>query len=157
QVVQSIQEVAGTIEVQGKNTAESAVAIGEVTVGIQQISGSISSVADAASETMNQANMGNEYIQKVIEQMSNIDDASSDTIQVMQKLEARSHEIEKIIDVITGIAGQTNLLALNAAIEAARAGEHGKGFAVVSNEVRKLAEQSNESANQIVELVKIIQ
>ncbi|WP_232019951.1 methyl-accepting chemotaxis protein [Ureibacillus thermosphaericus] len=84
-------------------------------------------------------------------------DASSDTLEVMKNLEQNSNYIGKIIDVITEIASQINLLALNAAIEAARAGEHGKGFAVVADEVRKLAEQSKSSADQIVEIIHIIQ
>lgn len=156
-VVSSIQEVASTIEVQGKNTEESAQSIAEITNGIQQVTGSINIVAEAANETMIQANKGNTYIQKVVGQVENIYQTSTDTIQVMKKLENRSIEIGKIIDVITDIASQTNLLALNAAIEAARAGEHGKGFSVVADEVRKLAEQSSQSANQIIDLIKLIQ
>ncbi|MGG1068873.1 methyl-accepting chemotaxis protein [Priestia megaterium] len=76
---------------------------------------------------------------------------------VIHQLKERSAEINDIMSVISGIAAQTNLLALNAAIEAARAGEHGKGFAVVAAEVRKLAEQSNQSAEQVARLIQHIQ
>ncbi len=157
QVVLSIQEVAKTIEIQGKNTTESAEAIHDITRGMHYIADSISSVAENANVMMAQANLGNTHIQKVVGQVKNIHDASSDTLEVMKNLEQNSNYIGKIIDVITEIASQINLLALNAAIEAARAGEHGKGFAVVADEVRKLAEQSKSSADQIVEIIHIIQ
>lgn len=85
-----------------------------------------------------------------------INDATTSVNDLVQKLSKQTEEIEHITKVITEITEQTNLLALNAAIEAARAEEHGKGFAVVAEEVRKLAEQSNGSAGQIVELTKEI-
>ena len=75
----------------------------------------------------------------------------------MATLGDRSQEVGQIVDTISGIAGQTNLLALNAAIEAARAGEQGRGFAVVAEEVRKLAEQSQEAAKHIADLISHIQ
>lgn len=89
--------------------------------------------------------------------MAAISQSVSRSAQVVTTLGARSQEIGQIIDTISGIASQTNLLALNAAIEAARAGEQGRGFAVVAEEVRKLAEQSQEAAKKIAQLIGEIQ
>jgi methyl-accepting chemotaxis protein len=86
--------------------------------------------------------------------MNKIDESVKKTSALMHELNERSVEIRHIVDIISDIANQTNLLALNASIEAARAGEHGKGFAVVAHEVRKLAEKSKESSDQIAELLQ---
>lgn len=93
----------------------------------------------------------------VIAKMFAIQSEVKESGEALNHLAARVEEIGKIVEVITGIAAQTNLLALNAAIEAARAGEHGRGFAVVAEEVRKLAENSHQSASEIIGLVRVIQ
>jgi methyl-accepting chemotaxis protein len=104
-----------------------------------------------------QAEDGSKLIQKLLQQMSHINQSVEDSHSSVKILHDRSQAIDQIVQVITSIATQTNLLALNAGIEAARAGEMGRGFAVVAGEVRKLAEQSEESTRQIGELIQEIQ
>lgn len=156
-IVQAIEHVAGSIEQQEKNTVDSAASIEQITVGIQQVATAIYEVAQTAHETSEQAQAGQAYVTSTVEQMSIIHGAATETIQMMRNLEKRSNDIGSVVSVITEIADQTNLLALNASIEAARAGSHGKGFQVVAEEVRKLADESLNSVQQIARNVQHIQ
>lgn len=153
----SIQEVAEGAETQEKGAAETSIAINELSIGIQQIAETTSDISELALETNQGASRGFEALKKVIEQMDTIDHSVNRSASVVQELGESSNQIGNIIEVITMIADQTNLLALNAAIEAARAGEYGRGFSVVAEEVRTLAEKSKESADQITTLIHKIQ
>ena len=114
-------------------------------------------VASNSAKAADMATTGDKEVSSSVNQIKNVAETVNMTAQLVNKLGERSQEIGAIVDAISGIADQTNLLALNAAIEAARAGEHGRGFAVVAEEVRKLAEQSGQAAQQISTLIGAIQ
>ncbi|MHB8984235.1 MAG: methyl-accepting chemotaxis protein, partial [Carboxydocellales bacterium] len=117
----------------------------------------INTVSGLSSEAQRVSGEGKENLGKIYDAMEHIRAVINSSGQVVQELGKKGDEIGQIIQVIDGIAGQTNLLALNAAIEAARAGEHGKGFAVVADEVRKLAERSSTATKEIGSLIQSIQ
>lgn len=157
QIAGSIMKVAGlsTDQVGAVNAASSVVE--EMSAGIEETAATVTMTADQTSKAVEVAQTGNQSINDAVTQMNNIEKTVNTSAGMVAKLGERSKEIGQIVDTIAGIAGQTNLLALNAAIEAARAGEQGKGFAVVAEEVRKLAEQSQEAAKQIGTLITEIQ
>ena len=156
-VAQSITEVAEASHGQMDSVAEAKHQVHAFTRGLSDAASAIENVADDIEHTSQKAEEGNQLVVATVDQMNAIADTVVSSSEVVAKLGERSKEIGNIVEVISGISGQTNLLALNAAIEAARAGEHGHGFAVVAEEVRKLAEESQNASKQIGDLIRAIQ
>lgn len=140
-----------------KRAEEGTIGVNQAVDGLNQIAAASQGVNEQTIHTLEAANGGLETVRLAEKRMQEIRHANELTQQMVNRLSNQSLEIEKITRSITAITEQTNLLALNAAIEAARAGEHGKGFAVVAAEVRKLAEESKQSAIQIQTVVRDIQ
>lgn len=157
QVAATIGEIAQGAVQQVHTVDETVAVVAGMSAGIEQIAVSADAMSEAAAKTSSAANNGDGAVAAAMQQMEYIESAVASSAEVVAKLGERSQEIGQIVDTISGIAGQTNLLALNAAIEAARAGEQGRGFSVVAEEVRKLAEQSHASAEQIALLISEIQ
>lgn len=152
-VAQSISSVVQASE-QQRGAVDAAVAtVDSISSAIAQIAVHAGEAAEFTGQTTTAADNGRQSADSAVAQMKSIERTVIETAAVVGKLGERSKEIGQIVETIAGIAGQTNLLALNAAIEAARAGEQGRGFAVVAEEVRKLAEQSEQSARQIAGLI----
>jgi len=165
---EQLAQVAGQVSTSVTSTAQGVgdqvivvdralVLVEKIASGAQEEAIKTGNVIDITAKAVSAAAEGNHAVESAISQMNSIRQTVDNSAQVVAELGEQSKEIGQIVETISGIAGQTNLLALNAAIEAARAGEQGRGFAVVAEEVRKLAEQSQEAAKQIAILIGDIQ
>ncbi|WP_410771716.1 methyl-accepting chemotaxis protein [Fontibacillus sp. BL9] len=156
-VTVAIQDVAEGSEQQLRGVENGAGSVVQMTRKAEDVSEQMQEVTRTMSETRDSANLGALAVASTEEKMWGIHHSVEELAQVVLSLSERAEHIGDIIKVIAGISQQTNLLALNASIEAARAGEQGRGFAVVASEVRKLAEGSQQSSDQIRELIGQIQ
>ncbi len=151
------QETNERMHQQQAETQQTATAMNEMTATVAEVAQSTTAAADSARDADTNAANGNEIVQQSIHSMSQLSEQIQKTAKVISHLANESQNIGQVLDVIKGIAEQTNLLALNAAIEAARAGEQGRGFAVVADEVRTLAQRTQESTQEIESMIDSLQ
>ncbi|WP_210395361.1 methyl-accepting chemotaxis protein [Motiliproteus sediminis] len=157
QLASVTEESAGTIKEQSDETDEVAEAVARLARSVQDVASNANEVAQSAQRADEEADHSQSILRETVSSIQGVADKLESAASVTHKLESDSENIGSILDVIRGIAEQTNLLALNAAIEAARAGEQGRGFAVVADEVRHLAQRTQESTHEIQLMIEQLQ
>jgi aerotaxis receptor len=157
QLAQASNSTHGLMEQQHQETDMVATAMNEMSATVAEVANNTTAAADAAHKASHKAREGRMVVRHSVTGIRELANGVGEAAQTIIQLETESANIGKILDVIRGIAGQTNLLALNAAIEAARAGEQGRGFAVVADEVRALAQRTQESTQEIQDMIVRLQ
>ena len=153
----AIGNTAQGVQTQFSETDQVATAVNEMTASVQEVAQNAQKTASAAHTASKEASEGKSVVSDAMHSIKSLADEVDKAATVIRKLESDSSDITKIVEVIQGISEQTNLLALNAAIEAARAGEQGRGFAVVADEVRTLAQRTHSATDEIKGMISKIQ
>jgi methyl-accepting chemotaxis protein len=157
QLSATVKTITESMKAQANRADQVATSTTEMSQSVLDIAQNASNIAASSDETRAVASEGEAVVKRTVDEVQEISRAVTDSAKLMESLGARSNQIGEIINVINEIADQTNLLALNAAIEAARAGEQGRGFAVVADEVRKLAERTGRATTEISTMISAIQ